>query len=218
MVELRLITEADIPNLEYTKVDWDVELRGEPYQVIRVPGFAHCTGGNLDYGEGNIYWAYPLYEELSIKNLREYRGERGARWGLEYTPTLRLRCKWDEPSIESGRSLVITRNDKPFYRGPMTFHQAIAYVQDGILDEHPLELNERDFDKKCIGRKIWWRSEPAVITDYRNGQASVMIEPDGIEKFTFPAEYVGDPLFDEWETTREVYTSIFDKNINWFRS
>lgn len=217
-VTIRLILEEDIPNLEYRKLDWDVEINGIPYQVIRVPGFAHCTGGHLDYGEGNIFWAYPLNEELSIHNLREYNGPHGGvRWGLEYSPTMYFQYKWEEPSIESGRKLIITRNDKPFYNGFMTFHQAIAYVKDGILAEHPLDLNERDFDKKCIGRKIWWRSEPAVITDYVQGQACVMIAPDGIDQFTVPAEYAGDPLFDDGETTHEIKAKIFSEHINWFR-
>lgn len=218
MVELRLITAEDIPNLEYTKLDWDVEVNSVPYQVIRVPGFPHCTGGHLDYGEGNIFWAYPLNEKLSIDNIREYNGlHGGVRWGLEYFPTHYHRYKWGERSIEYGRKLIITRNDKPFYKDIMTFHQAIAYVQDGILHEHPLNLNERDFDKKCIGRKIWYRSEPAVIKSYSQGQACVMIAPDGIDQFTVPAEYVNDPLYRYDRDTHEIYTSIFDSHISWFR-
>ena len=220
MVELRLITAEDIPNLFYTKLDWDVEVKGVPYQVIRVPGFPHCTGGHLDYGDGNIFWAYPLNEELSIDNIRQYNGlHGGVRWGLEYFPIHYNRNKWDEQSIEYGRELIITRNGSPFYNGPMTFHQAIAYVQDDILRLHPLNLNERNYDQKCIGRKIWWRSEPAVIKHCAHNQAGIMIVPDGIEKFTTPAEYANDPLYSHRhdEDTDEVYTDIFDPHINWFR-
>ena len=95
----------------------------------------------------------------------------------------------------------------------MTFHQAIAYVKDGLLDEHPLSLNERDFDKKCIGRKVWWRSEPAVITRYVKGQACVILKPDGIKNFTVPAEFAKEPYYYE----EDVKVNIFDKNIWWFR-
>ena len=213
MAEIRLITKEDIPGLKFTKLNWDVVVRDIPYQVIRVPGFAHCIGGHLDWGNGNEHWAYPLDEEMTIENLREFYGEPGARWGLEYQPTHYLKTKWNEPEIRRGRKLIITRNGEPFYDGIMTFHQAVAYVKDGLLDEHPLSLNERDFDKKCIGRKVWWRSEPAVITRYVKGQACVILKPDGIKNFTVPAEFAKEPYYYE----EDVKVNIFDKNIWWFR-
>lgn len=212
MPEIRLIKESDFPLTNYTKLDWDVEVDGVPYQVIRVPGFAHCIGGPLDYGDGNDFWAYPLDRDLSIDTIVEYNGVRGAAWGIEYTPTNHIRCKW-ETSVESGRKLVITRNGKRFYDDLMTFHQAIAYVKDGILDEHPLELNSRDYDKKAIGRKVWWRSEPGIITWCHNGR--VGISPDGMEKFSIPKEFEKDSSYEDREP--EIVTSIFDKHIWWFR-
>ena len=79
---------------------------------------------------------------------------RGAAWGIEYTPVNGIKSKWGETEIYSSRKLLLTRNGEPFYNELMTFHQAIAYVQDGLLDEHPLGLNSRDYDKKAIGRKV----------------------------------------------------------------
>ena len=215
MAEIRLIREEDIHGLKFTKLDLDVEVNGTPYQVIHVPGFAHCIGGHLDNGDGNCYWAYPLNEEMTIDNLIEFDGEPGAAWGLEYTPTNYYKFKWDEGEIRRGRKLIITRNGEPFYDGLMTFHQAIAYVKDGLLDEHPLGLNERDFDKKCIGRKVWWRSEPAVITRYIKGQACVILKPDGIDHFTVPAEFADEEP--DYYCDTVVKTNIFDDNIWWFR-
>ena len=98
----------------------------------------------------------------------------------------------------------------------MTLHEALAYVLDGKLDEHPAELNDRDFDEHLIGRKIWWRSEPGIITYYCKGQAAVIIKPDGIERFTPPKEYEGDG-FGSYDDD-EIKASIFDKHIWWFRS
>ena len=215
MAEIILIREEDIHGLKFTKLDLDVEVNGTPYQVIHVPGFAHCIGGHLDNGDGNCYWAYPLNEEMTIDNLIEFDGEPGAAWGLEYTPTNYYKFKWDEGEIRRGRKLIITRNGEPFYDGLMTFHQAIAYVKDGLLDEHPLGLNERDFDKKCIGRKVWWRSEPAVITRYIKGQACVILKPDGIDHFTVPAEFADEEP--DYYCDTVVKTNIFDDNIWWFR-
>ena len=215
MSEIHLIEKEDFPNIKYECLDWDVVVKGRPYQVIRVEGFAHCLGGNLDWGDGNNFWAYPLDEEMTFENLLEFDGHPGARFGIEYSPTNYVKAKWGEAEIRTGRKLVITRNDEPFYDGFMSYHQAIAYVKDGILDEHPLNLNERDFDKKCIGRKVWWRSEPAVITSYIHGQACVILKPDGIDSFTVPAEFAKeDP---EYYCDGDVKTTIFDKNIWWFR-
>ena len=216
MTEIKLIGKDDIANLKYTKMDWDVVVKGIPYQVIRVDGFVHTIGGRLDNGDGNCLWAYPLGEELKYDNLREFDGVPGARWGIEYTPTNYLKCKWDELSIERGRKLIITRNDEPFYDGFMTIHEALAYVLDNKLDEHPLNLNMRDFDKKCIGRKVWWKSEPAIITSYIRKQACVILEPDGMKEFSIPAEYKGDD-FMPYDERDSIKTSIFDEHIWWFR-
>lgn len=219
MAEIRLIKKEDIPNLKYYKLKWDVVVGRDntPFQVIRVPGFAHCIGGHLDHGDGNCYWAYPLNEEMTIDNLMEFDGEPGAAWGLEYAPTNYCKTKWGESEIRRGRKLIITRNGEPFYDGFITFHQAIAYVKDGLLDDHPLNLNERDYDKKCIGLKVWWRSEPAVITRYVKGQACVILKPDGIEKFTVPAEFAKEDTGCYLDEDKEVKTNIFDKHIWWFR-
>lgn len=213
MAKIKLITKEDFPLLKYELMDWDVEVYGTPYQVIRVPGFAHTLGGRLDYGDGNNFWAYPLGEELSYETLIEFNGIPGVAWGIEYTPTNCAKSKWGETCICSGRKLVITRNGKRFYDDLMTFHQAIAYVKDGLLDEHPLELNSRDYDKKAIGRKVWWRSEPGIITWCNNGR--VGISPDGMEKFSIPKEFENDPFYDDHEP--EITTSIFDEHIWWFR-
>jgi hypothetical protein len=54
-----------------------------------------------------------------------------------------------------------------------------------------------------------------VITHYCKGQAAVIIEPDGIERFTKPREYAEDdfPIAEE----KDIKADIFDKHIWWFR-
>ena len=214
MADINLIHKEEFPLLSYSLLDWDVEVRGIPYQVIRVDNHAHCIGGHLDFGEGNCFWAYPLAEKPIYENLIEFDGEPGASWGIEYSPIHYIKTKWGETEIRRGHRLVVTRNGKPFYDGLMTFHEAVALVKDGVLDEHPLHLNARDFDSKCIGRKIWWRSQPAVITRFIDGQACVIIEPDGIDQFSVPPEFADD--YDE-EDCYSIKTNIFDKHIWWFR-
>lgn len=213
MIEIKLIQAEDIPNLKYTKLDWDVEVNGVPFQVIKVPGFVHTIGGHLDFGEGNCFWAYPLNKELTADNLVEFDGYPGATWGLEYAPVNSIRSKWGEAEIRTGRILRITRNGKIFYDDLMTFHEALVYIKDGIIDEHPLDLNTRDYDTKCVGRKVWFRSEPGIITDCHRGRVTIV--PDGMDEFTYPKEYERDTPPDEPRTS--IVTTIFDKYIWWFR-
>lgn len=213
MVEINLINKENFNEIEYTKLKWDVVMNGIPYQVIRVPGHVHTIGGKLDWGEGNNLWAYPLNEELSPNNILEFDGHPGARWGFRYEPTNYYKNKWDEPSIEAGRRLIITRNDEVFYDEFMTMHEMMAYVLDGMLNDHPLNLNERDYDKNCIGRKVWYRSQPALIASFTKGRACVTLVPDG-QPFKCPPEYSDDTYCYE---DGEVFTSIFDKHIYWFR-
>ena len=215
LADIHLIKKEDIPNLIYQKMDWDVVVNRRPYQVIKVPGFAHCIGGKLDWGEGNCFWAYPLDEELTINNLEEFDGVPGARWGIEYYPTNYFRNKWDENSIERGRYLVITRNEEVFYDGFMTIHEALSLVLDGRLDEHPLELNERDFDKKMIGRKVWFDHQPAIIERYIKGQACVILVPDNKEAFDRPGDYENDGWWEESKS--DIKCDIFSTSSNWFR-
>jgi hypothetical protein len=215
MIEINLIKKQDMDTLVYKKMPWDVTVGKIPYQVIKVEGHAHTIGGKLDWGEGNCFWAYPYGEEMSFDNLIEFDGEPGARWGIEYYPTNYIKCKYDETEIRKGRHLIITRNEEPFYEGFMTFHEALSYILDNRLDDHPMDLNNRDFDKNVIGRKVWWRSEPGVITHYCKGQAAVIIKPDGIERFTEPREFADD----DWpiEEDIEIKADIFSDHIWWYR-
>ena len=49
------------------------------------------------------------------------------------------------------------------------------------------------------------------------GQACVILEPDGIDKFRVPPEFVDLDEPNDLEVTKEVKTDIFDKHICWFR-
>ena len=43
----------------------------------------------------------------------------------------------------------------------------------------------------------------------------MILEPDGIDNFTKPAEFVDDDCMDDGE--RDIKTDIFDEHIWWFR-
>lgn len=213
MAQIKLITkDTIIENLEMTKFPWDVQLYGTPYQVVKIEGYVHSIGGR--WGENDL-WMYPRNCDPSYQNLIEYQGDgSGVCWGIKYEPKNYMRHKYGECECYTTGGAMITRNGEDFYFCRNGISEA-QYMLTQIHD-HPLDLNTYGFVEKMIGRKVWWRSEPAIIRSWiGGGQACVMLEPDGIDNFTTPAEFVGDDIMDHED--RDVKADIFDKHIWWFR-
>lgn len=214
MAQIKLFSESDIiPSV--TPLDWDVEINRIPYYVARFPGFIHTIGGK--YGDNDL-WAWPRSETPSYENLIEFNCSDPVAWGIRYSPENFIYHHWDELEAETGGIVMITRNGLDFCdvhgRG-MNYGIDKARSMIVEIQEHPINFNEIDFDKHMIGRKVWWRSEPGIITRYIHGQACVMISPDGIEKFKTPPEFAKEDIDPDDEN--DIKTSIFDKNIWWFR-
>lgn len=216
-VEFRLIEpDTDISSLKMTKYDWDFVLHGIPYYVVSIEGYVHTIGGKWGV---NDMWAYPRDQEPSYENLVEFGCNEPVRWGLSYMSGAYIKTKYDEDECMSFGKTIITRNEEPFYDIPggrnYSVLKALALLQE--INEHPMELESIDYDKKVIGRKVWWRSEPGIITSYIKGQACVIIEPDHryLRQFTEPAEFAKDgiPIYEDGD----VKVEIFDKHIWWFR-
>jgi len=209
-IDIRLIDkDTDLSATNFWHLDWDVVVNDKPYYVVRIPGYVHTIGGKWGI---NDYWAYPRDEDPTVENLIEYNGDCGACWGFRFEPRNYIRSKWGETEACSLAPVTITRNGKDFYK---TYGIDNARVLIEELNEHPLCFNEIDFDKKMIGRKVWWRSEPAVITKWIAGQACVILEPDGIDNFTVPPEFgKDDPMYYE---DGDVKTTVFDEHVWWFR-
>lgn len=214
MNEIKLINkDTVIPKKR--PLDWDVIINDIPYYVIRLDGFVHTIGGA--FGE-NDYWAYPRNEEPSYDNLIEYCCTSPVMWGIEYKPTHYTKCKWGECEARNGSILTITRNGKLFDElncNGINYGIDKARIRIEDYQEHPLDLNDIDFDKKMIGRKIWWRSQPAKVERFVWGQGCIVLVPDGIDKFKTPPEF----REDDWLEDDDPYikTHILDKHIWWFR-
>ena len=214
MREIRLI-DKDTIIPKTSPLDWDLEVKGRPYYVVRLEGYVHTIGGH--WGE-NDFWAYPRDEEPCYENLIEFDSDSPVLWGIEYKPHHDVKCKWDECEIRKSNNLIITRNGKPFDEvGCSDMHYGIdkAKVKIAKYSEHPLNLTAIDFDKKMEGRKIWWRSQPAKIERFVWGQACVIIVPDGAETFEIPPEFRKDSWADE--ENEYVKAHILDEHIWWFR-
>lgn len=214
--EIKLIDEqTDLSNVK--PLDWDLVIGHKPFYVARVRGYNHCIKG---YGEPIDLWCWPRDEMPTCDNMAEYDLDCPVAWGIEYKEKRRFSVKWGECEVRNGAHTIITRNGEPFYTigGGRNYSVLKAMVLVGEIQQHPLDFNTIDFDKKMVGRKIWWHSQPGIITRYIKGQCCIMVEPDGMEHFRKPAEYEGDELFGDWYEERDVKLDcLVDGNINWFR-
>ena len=93
--------------------------------------------------------------------------------------------------------------------GMITTNDFDLFEKIKLLRTHGI-TKERD---KLVGRKVWWREEPAIITMFLD-DACVVMEPDGLEKFK-PTAY-RDEIDDEEDQFR-VKNTIHSPHIWWYR-
>ena len=208
--------ETNIKSLKMTKYQWDVVVNGVPYQVVKIHGYVHSMGGQ--WGENDL-WMYPRDQDPTYENLVEYYCDgNGVCWGILYDPHNYVRRKHTEPECFTSGGAYITRNGEKFYHCSSGIDEARYRIKQ--ISEHPLNLFEYQFDKKMIGRKVWWRSQPAIITKWiGNGDACVILEPDPkfIAEFDTPKEFLEEYDYEDPEDKEFIKTSIFDEHIWWFR-
>lgn len=108
--------------------------------------------------------------------------------------------------------------------GEVVFEFFTRDVQRALLKAHQLiaELGEhssgwlmKDQREKLIGRKIFYREIPAVISRLVVGQGCVIVAT--ADSQPFPAPVYREPD-DEDEREPEIKTEVTDPNIWWFRS
>lgn len=210
MLNIKLIDRnTDISKLKIRQMGWDTVINGKPYFVVQIVGYVHTIGGKYN---NNDLWAYPRDEKPNCENLVQFEGEPVC-WGINYAPYNYARCRHDKFEATTIGNVFITRNGEKFCDVRGGIERAKCMIND--FNEHPINLNEIDFDKKVIGRKVWWRSEPAVVSNYISKQACVILEPDGIKQFTTPAEFADEGC--NYYCDGDVKADILDKHIWWFR-
>lgn len=211
--DIKLIRpDTNIQSLKIHRYDWDVWVKGKPYYVVRIEGYNHSIVGM--YNGQNDLWMYPRDEEPSYENLTEYSTrDFGVLWGYRYEPYNYIRAKYDEAECFTCHRYIITRNGMDFYDDCHGIHDVMTKIQR--LNDHPIPFNLINWKDEVIGRKIWWRSQPGIITHWVDGQACVIIKPDGIDKFETPQEYKNDGLFSDDE--EDIKADVFSSHIYWFR-
>jgi len=213
--KLKLVDEnTDLRNIK--PYDWDLVIKDEPYYVCDLEGYYHTIGGH--YGNNSL-WCYPRNEKPTVDNLMQFNGIP-VRWGFIVDDNNFKKFK-HEPEVLHNHMITIIRNGKVFYIFPSS---GVAYGAGKAMEiiesigEHALGFNTIDFDKKMIGRKVWWHETPAIITRWIEGQACVMLEPDQTGhdtkiKFPVPAYFTNEGDEDE----EDIKANILDKHIWWHR-
>lgn len=99
-----------------------------------------------------------------------------------------------------------------FFRDPMrACHQAARYAE--ILLEHPLQIwNPKEH---ILGRKVWYRNDPAVITMLIKDQGCVILEPDGIGAFA-KRPWRNNDWDDDGDSSVKI-DIVQDQNVWWWR-
>lgn len=209
----------------YREMDWDVEIDGRPYKVVKIKGFGHSL---VIYGVIDIlneFWCYPLNEAPSYLNLLKYKSieHPGPIWGIQLRPYL---AKTADGSVVYREYAEITRNDKVFYNELMTYEQAYHILEKII--QHPINFQVRDYEKAIVNRKVWWNYQPGIITKWLPKQCRVLIESEDGYKFRKPAYLYSDEINDietlnkaerdlYYEEDYPICESIFSSSIIWFR-
>jgi hypothetical protein len=180
--------KTNFSNLKLDFYDWDFELRiGEPYQVVRIAGYYH------EYD--NCLYCYPLDlgrdpEVFKDKLIPFSKTWDIIKWSYGIVPSTSYKWKWDEVRHMSSITGTLLRNGKPFYK---TSGRNDADVFARLLlakneaNEHIANFAQRNWKEKIIGSKIWYESNPCIISGIHDYDCVMFrISPDNEEKTIHP--------------------------------
>lgn len=215
MVEFKRIKEdTDFTQLKMSKYKWDVFCNGQSFDLYRIEDYYHSSGGR--WGD-NCYWICPMGEKPTYENLIQFSGE-ACCWSFTVTSKNYIKSKWGDTEMRHNYSISILRNNQEFYTfGANNMDWGISKARQLLFEvsEHAISFNERGFENDIVGRKIYWREQPAVIRSY-SMCGNLCIEPAGDSTFSAPS-YADDEFgWNEGET--DIAEDLFTPSINWFRS
>ena len=200
--------DTDISSLDIEEKPWDLVLDGKEYKVIRIKGYIHTRGAGY---ESDLY-AYPRGEEPNYNNLVKYNLKEPVCWGIRTDNSNYVESSVGDPYAFNHNKVIITRNGKDFCECN-TVIEALNRIDE--IKIHPLKLNNYKFDENCIGCKIWYREQQAIISKYIDGEARIEIVHDGKHKFKTPDSLKA--LSDHCDEISSFKISIFDGCIYWNR-
>lgn len=198
---------------------WDLVIGGRPYDVYYVEGFIHSYGGK--HGD-NCFWACPSIELPSFYNLIPFAGH-APEWGIAFTHKNHVRFNWGQNEVREGSECWITRNGKRFIAVPgFDMGYAVAKAQTMIteLTEGPAEVNQRDWKDKLVGRKVFYREQPAIIEWVSEGNELWIVpdnEPNRFALHPAQADEDRDDMPENDDSGEGVMISLLSPQLYWFR-
>ena len=211
---------TDLSDAKYYKVPWDVVLsNGEECDVYKFKDFVHTIGGK--WGE-NSFYACPRGEKPTAENLILFRASSTCRWGFTVNEHSYVKTKWHETYIDDNIVVTILRNDKPFKTivcNDISYGVACAMKFITEVQEGAVEVNKVNWTENVIGRKIYYKDTPAIITSVNISDFTVVVEPDNDEKCFKKPSCWSDYTDTEWEADygHGMVVDADSKDIYWFR-
>lgn len=231
MAEIKLIDKDTDLSKVLHPVPWDAFINGFQYQVYCVYEetkddtiyYNHSIGGH--WGE-NHYWAIPRGESLHWSHFIEFNGD-ACCWGFNVRSINTVKSKWGECCAEHKYVIDIIRNDEVFntiLAYDLLYGISKANVLITEYQEHPLELNNFEYDKKMIGREVQYHGIPCKITHYCKGLACVFLTPtneEDIERFYKPQHNTDDEYIEDYYEECKIHgglkVDIDSRDIWWFK-
>lgn len=209
-------TQEDI-NERCSKYDWNVTLGSEhiPMQVYKIEGCIHTKGGK--WGINDLYVAkrdIPK-EKLTPSDLTPFNGD------ICWSYSVENKNHYGKDDIRNSTKAKIFCGGEQVYELVYSWnfitHKIMTIINE--LQEHPIPFNLINYEKEILGRKIWWRDQPAVIIGYSKPGGTVNIAPDGKAFFELLNRDKNEEceMFTDYATEPYILEDILAPSINWFR-
>lgn len=214
---IRLIDEEDDDILEQEEHDdlpFDIYMDDKSYCVAKYPNFVHSYMGDTAL----CNWAWPRGEKRSSANMIPYIGYLGAEWSFN----VESRNYFRKDCIEKCVRVRIYRNGKlfdenvyGFFDNCLSFAVADTLTRIQRYKDLPCNLDHYRYAENLYNRKIYYKDNPAIITNYYPGDGCIMIKViDGILRAPHNIA-INMALQDEEDA--ELNVELLDTNIDWFR-
>ena len=208
-------------------LDWDLEIGGKPYQVVKYDGWNNedyvCYEINKTCVRIKDHFV-PTNENLELINCHGVRGE-SPTWEIKQSKTKRLKTKWGDTDLRFGCLTTIYRNGVPFFEfsgsEDYAYHKAKSFLVE-VLDG-PVNFHSRFWRDELIGKKINYNGESAIIERVNTGPFSMWIVPVN-GKFKPPHRWDTDDEdevlnrehWDEEYASGLIVESVLDPSIDWY--
>ena len=210
-------TKEDLKKID--RYNWKITIGKEhkPLQLCDIDGCLHTKGGKYGYNE---YYAYDIdipKEEVTLDDLNEFNGE--VCWGYN----VEQRNYYRKGRIEIGTFCTITCAGEQVYEFSCGWnlmpHKIMMTIE--ALKELPTinPITHRGFEDELIGKKVYFKDKPGIITHYFKKYGEIIIKADKESEDFGKACWMSDEDYSNMvqDEGYEVKVDILSKDIWWFR-